>query len=98
MPAERNRAMPSIVRSRAWAGLLGVSLLMGSTGAHAAASYQDLLALWQQWRTFERPALRDGAPDYSAAAVARRQAELKRYQARLDAFDADSWTREQRID
>ena len=90
--------MPSIVRSRAWAGLLGISLLMTANGAQAAASYQDLLALWQQWRTFERPPLRDGAPDYTAATVAQRHAELKRYQERLDGFDAAGWTREQRID
>jgi uncharacterized protein (DUF885 family) len=93
--------MPSIVRPHTWAGLLCGVLLMAAQGAHgaqAAPSYDDLVELWQQWRTFERPPLRDGAPDYTAAAVAQRHAELKRYQERLEAFDATGWTREQRID
>ena len=90
--------MPSTVRPRAWAGLLCGVLLMGAQVANAANSYDDLVALWQQWRAFERPPLRDGAPDYTAAAVTQRHAELKRYQQRLDALDAKGWTREQRID
>ena len=90
--------MPSIVRPRAWAVLLCGVLLMGAQVANAANSYDDLVALWQQWRAFERPPLRDGTPDYTAAVVAQRHAELKRYQQRLDALDARDWTREQRID
>jgi len=31
-----------------------------------AGGYQDLLALFEDWREFERPAMRDGAPDYTA--------------------------------
>jgi hypothetical protein len=90
--------MPSTIRSRAWAGLLCGALLMPAHAATAAGSYDDLVALWQEWRTVERPALRDGAPDYTAAAIAARRAELGRLQARLAAFETADWTREQRID
>ncbi len=31
-----------------------------------AGGYEDLLALFEDWREFERPAMRDGAPDYKA--------------------------------
>ena len=37
-----------------------------ATQTNARGSYQDLLALFAEWRAFERPPLRDGAPDYTA--------------------------------
>jgi hypothetical protein len=76
--------------------LAGAVLLNGPVAA--AGTYQDLVSLYREWRAFERPPLRDGAPDYTAAPIARRQAELKRYRARLAAIDSQSWPREQRID
>jgi len=73
--------------------LMGSSTAMAGTG-----TYGDLLALYEQWRAFEHPPLRDGAPDYTAATVAQRHAELKRYQARLAALDPAAWPVEQKID
>ena len=32
--------------------------------APRAGDYRDLVALFQDWRSFERPPMRDGAPDY----------------------------------
>jgi hypothetical protein len=61
-------------------------------------TYGDLVALYEQWRAFEHPPLRDGAPDYTAATVAKRHAELKQYQARLAAIDPGAWPVEQKID
>ena len=49
--------------------------------------YQDLLTLLGEARAFERPPLRDGAPDYTAGTCKRRQQELKTYQARLAAIE-----------
>ena len=69
--------------------------IAGSPAASAASaqgSYEDLTALFSEWRAFERPALRDGAPDYTAAAFTRRHAQLKTYQARLQA--GRGWHRE----
>ena len=40
---------------------------------------------------FERPAIRDGAPDYTAAAMARKHEELATYRARLAAIDPNDW-------
>ncbi|HET7204147.1 MAG TPA: DUF885 family protein, partial [Steroidobacteraceae bacterium] len=90
--------MHSPARPAAWAGLLFGALLMTTTPARSAEAYDQLVALWQEWRTLERPALRDGAPDYTAATVARRHEQLKRQQQRLAAIDPSGWTRGQRID
>ena len=46
-------------------------------------SHADLVALFDEWRAFERPEFADGVPDYSAAAMARQQQELPGWQARL---------------
>ena len=45
-------------------------------GDAAPGSYQDLVALFTQWRAFEQPPDREGAPDYTAATFTQRHAEL----------------------
>ena len=75
--------------------------IAGSPAANAASahgSYEDLTALFSEWRAFERPALRDGAPDYTAATLARKHAQLKTYQARLQAIKPDAWPIPQQVD
>jgi len=72
--------------------------IAASTASAADGSYQDLLKLFSDWRTFEHPPLREGAPDYTAATFARRHTELKQYVARLDAIKPDGWPIEQRVD
>jgi len=74
----------------AWAGSVG--------GQTVSGDYAALLALYQDWRAFERPQMREGAPDYSAKAMARKQAELATYQARCAAIDASHWTIAQQVD
>jgi uncharacterized protein (DUF885 family) len=64
----------------------------------ASGSYQDLLSLFTQWRAFEVPPNRDGAPDYTAATFARRQVQLKEYQQRLAAISPGSWPVDQQVD
>lgn len=64
----------------------------------AAGGYQDLLQLFADWREFERPPMRDGAPDYTAERFATAHAELADYQARLDAIDPSGWPVEQQVD
>jgi hypothetical protein len=90
--------MRSTFRPRAWAALLASGLLLLTTMAHAAGSYDDLVALYEDWRTLERPALREGAPDYTAEAVGHRHQELEKLQQQLAAIDPSAWPREQQID
>ena len=71
-----------------------------TAGAATAAgkTYQDLLTLFGEWRAFERPPLRDGAPDYTAKTFERRRQELKTYETRLAAIDPSHWPIEQQVD
>jgi hypothetical protein len=62
------------------------------------ASYDALTALFAEWREFENPPQRDGAPDYTAATFAKRHAELPKWRARLAAIKADAWPVEQQVD
>jgi uncharacterized protein (DUF885 family) len=80
-----------------WILCLG-ALLVSPQVLAAQGSYAGLQSLFDEWRAFEHPSLRDGAPDYTAAAVTRRQDELKRYQARLAGIDPAAWPIEQKID
>ncbi len=49
--------------------------------SNAPAGYRDLVALFEEWRAFERPANLDGAPDYTASAMAKRHEELASHRA-----------------
>ena len=82
--------------------IVGLLTIAACTLPVAAApqrgTYQDLVALFDEFLTFERPPLKDGAPDYTAAAVAARQAKLKTFQSRLTALDPKGWPIEQQVD
>jgi len=83
-----------------WLALL--ALACGASAPVAAdtpaASYEDLVALFQEWRDFESPPMREGAPDYTASAMASAHQRLKTYQARLLAMRIDRWPVEQQVD
>jgi hypothetical protein len=68
------------------------------TFAQDGSSYEALVGLFSEWRAFERPPVRDGAPDYTAATFARRRAELPAWQARLAAIKPDTWPIAQQVD
>src|SRR5262245_56017712 len=67
-------------------------------GGTSRADYQDVIALFKEWRAFQRPKLVNGGPDYSAAAMAAQQRELPRYLARLAAIDPAGWPAAQQVD
>jgi hypothetical protein len=70
-----------------------------SSGATAAStSYEDLVALFAEWREFEKPELIDGVYDYTAAAMAAQHRELADFQARLTAIDSSGWPVAQQVD
>src|SRR5580765_1394780 len=80
-------------------GAVLIGALAGSVSAQAAANdYAALLALFRDWRAFEHPQLRAGAPDYTPEAMARKQTELAAYQARWSAIDASHWPIAQQVD
>lgn len=71
---------------------------MDSVVAAGPGSHADLVQLFEEWRAFEMPDFVDGVPDYSAAAMARQQAELPQWQLRLNALAPESWPVAEQID
>ena len=83
---------------------LGIALTVcggiagAAEGSTAKGSYEELVALFADWRAFEQPPSRAGAPDYTAATLAQKHEKLKSYQARLAAIDPSGWPVEQQVD
>jgi hypothetical protein len=78
--------------------LLVATLWLLAPLAASAATHDDLVELFHDWRAFEQPPSLNGAPDYTAETTARRHEELKDYQARLMAMDVSGWPVEQQVD
>jgi Bacterial protein of unknown function (DUF885) len=63
-----------------------------------STQYDDLRALFTDWRSFQKPKLTDGIADYSAEAMAAQQRELPTYERRLHAIDPGGWPVNQQVD
>jgi hypothetical protein len=85
------------MRARGWA-FLPALLLSLAPQARAAGRYDDLVALFKEWRAFQRPAFRNGVPDYTPAAMEKQRRELPALQARLRAIDISGWPVPQQVD
>ncbi len=77
-----------------------VALAPGALAAQAgtSSSYEDLVRLFHEWRSFEAPKFVDGVPDYTAEAMTAQHEALPRWRARLAAIDRSGWSVSQRID
>ncbi|MFM8362156.1 MAG: hypothetical protein ACKOA4_05615, partial [Haliscomenobacter sp.] len=64
----------------------------------SGSPYEQLTALFREWRSFEKPPFRDGAPDYSAATFAARRPTFQKLHDRLLAIDTAGWSAAQRAD
>jgi hypothetical protein len=91
-----------ISRSVQRCGVVAAALLLVTMAPGAQAqghAYQQLVALFQEWRAFEEPPrVSGGIPDYSPATNARRLNELRRLQARLAAIDVTGWPISEQVD
>jgi len=97
-PTSAPKSRPAHVPILALLALAGCAAHAPGDPLPASRSYGDLVALFEDWRAFEEPPLRDGAPDYTAARMAAAHDELGDYFARLDAIDPSGWPVEQQID
>ncbi|MEM7763595.1 MAG: hypothetical protein AAF290_05905 [Pseudomonadota bacterium] len=77
--------------------LVWLVLLIPTVGV-AESSHDDLVSLFKEWRTFERPPARNGAPDYSVATFEARQSEFEALQRRLMNMEIDSWSIPEQVD
>ncbi|MEP0265595.1 hypothetical protein [Dokdonia sp.] len=60
--------------------------------------YLDLVALFKEWRTFEKPPLLDGAPDYTLETFEKRWPKFKELRSGLHAIDTTNWSVENQVD
>ena len=70
----------------------------GAAEAPKAAAHDGLVRVFEEWRAFEHPPMKDGAPDYTAATTARRLQELAAWRNRLEAIDTSASPVEARVD
>jgi len=83
------------------AGVLLAGLLVGGEpllGQAQADGYAKLVALFEEWRAFQRPKVVDGVPDYTARAMKAQQGALPAFQRRLMAIDTAGWSIAQQAD
>lgn len=79
-------------------------LLLVSVGSYAQSAptenngYPQLENLFQEWRTFEKPQLYEGAPDYRSVTFIARELDFKKLQDRLANIDISSWSIDEQID
>lgn len=80
--------------------LLGSLLVMTSIWAQAQRSnaYPDLLSLFREWRSFEKPPLYNGAPDYRKVTFEKRRPAFLQLQKRLQQIDTSGLSRSQQSD
>jgi hypothetical protein len=79
--------------------LIAVTLLLSAAApAGASPDYEDLLELFADWREFETPPWRAGAPDYTVEAFAAREPAFRVLRQRLQTFDIKDWPVAQQVD
>ncbi len=84
-----------------FAYLAMVFFMVPATSAAAPAAtpgYEDLLALFAEWREFESPPVTDGAPDYTADQFLVRRDEFEALRTRLQAFQINGWPVPRQVD
>lgn len=68
------------------------------TQTYKSNSYDDLVVLFKEWRTFENPPKLDGAPDYTKETFEKRWPQFKELQNQLKAIDTTNWSVENQVD
>lgn len=76
-------------------GLLGYTI---QAQPSSSFDFQSLTAFFQEWRAFENPPLRQGAPDYTAATFAKRWPEFLKLRQKLNALPHTTWSIEKQVD
>ncbi len=75
-----------------------VAVIAAPSAREQSATYQDLVRLFEEFVAFERPALRDGAPDYTAATLRHKHITLGAFQKRLAGIEPARWPIAQQVD
>jgi uncharacterized protein (DUF885 family) len=75
-----------------------VAALAGLSAAQSSSTHEDLVRLFHEWRVFQKPAIADGVPDYTPAAMEKQRRALPGWQKRLAAIDTKGWPIKDRVD
>ena len=59
--------------------------------------YLELVALFKEWRAFEKPPLLDGAPDYTVETFEKRWPRFRGLQSGLQSIDTTNWSVENQV-
>jgi len=84
--------------------IFGITILFGCQPKQAqepitpTTDYESLILLFKDWRQFEIPPLREGAPDYSAATFEKRMPVFNQLRSRLLSIDTAGWPIDQKVD
>lgn len=68
------------------------------TQIQSTDTYEDFLRFFKEWRAFEAPPLREGAPDYTMTTFENRWPTFKKLQSKLLAMDITGWTVAEQVD
>ena len=68
------------------------------TGFSASTDYNDLVALFKEFREFQKPKMVSDIPDYSESAMAEQYARLPEYREKLEAIDPAGWAIDRKAD
>ncbi|HEY3205076.1 MAG TPA: DUF885 family protein [Thermoanaerobaculia bacterium] len=88
----------TLLLSAAVLPLLARVAMPPSAALPGTSHYEDLVSFFQDWRSFQKPKLVGGVPDYSTNAMAAQQRELDAYRKRLAAIDPSAWPIPQQVD
>jgi hypothetical protein len=94
---------------KVWLGLALLSAMLAMTpsiggkyrpGSAMAAGqdYEDLAALFREFRELQKPKMKEGIPDYTRAAMREQRRSLRDLQRRLQSIDTSAWPIPQQVD
>jgi len=75
-----------------------ISLPAMTNGSTRGDGHTQLVAMYKTWRAFEKPPLKNGAPDYTQSTFDARMPAFRQLQQQLLAMDTSGWVVEQQVD
>ena len=61
-------------------------------------THEDLVKIFKEWRSFQKPPLQNGAPDYTETTFLQRDPQFKTLQQKLQAIDTAGWSIANKVD
>ncbi|MEM6523439.1 MAG: hypothetical protein AAF693_06600 [Bacteroidota bacterium] len=78
--------------------LMGCKTKKDSTLETKNSNYDDLVTFFEEWRDFEKPPLKNGAPDYTTGTFNERWGKFEKLRNRLQSFDTSDWKISEKVD